>query len=179
MLDASRAAGCTVLGFCALGSAGHRCSVEAIRLVTPSEPCWFRVILSCKDTAGAALLQDALIPQPGASLSGPAMVGQRGAECWEPPCPRFVLIPAGAASTREQTVPPTSTAGTATAFKMFPGRRDGRKGGEQQGMLLGAAGGAVGRWDELQEEGEVIGGVRLLPKAPGLPHTSSSFPTQT
>lgn len=38
---------------------------------------------------------------------------------------------------------------------------------------------AVGRWDEPQEEGEVSGGVRLLPKAPGLPHASSSFPTHT
>ena len=43
----------------------------------------------------------------------------------------------------------------------FPGMRDGREGGEQQG------------------EGEVSGGVRLLPKAPGLPHASSSFPTHT
>lgn len=84
MLDARGAAGCTVLGFCALGSAGHCCSVEAIRLVAPPELCCIRVTVSCKDAAGAALLQDALIPQPGASLSGPAKVGQWGAGCWEP-----------------------------------------------------------------------------------------------
>lgn len=48
------------------------------------------------------------------------------------------------------------------------------------GLLVGQPrAGVVGRWDELQEEGEVIGGVRLLPKAPDLPHTSSSFPTHT
>lgn len=60
---------------------------------------------------------------------------------------QFALIPGGAAPPGGQTEPPTSTAGTATAFKRFlepfPGMRDGREGGEQQGELLNAAGEAA------------------------------------